>query len=105
MIQSNVPSNEYDAQCIVTFEDRRQILNVTERVRDLDHQSVCALPEINRTSSSAVCSLFDRLAMLQEVPTLLRNNAEGDGLAEDLEITVKHFRRSLQNKFNVQEVS
>lgn len=97
----HIDVTDRDFECTVTFKERQQVLNITERVRELEYDpESCELPGIQL---SPACSISSRFAMLQEVPPLLRNETdqEREGLADDLETVITYFRSLLQDQLEV----
>lgn len=90
-----------DLECTVTFEERQQVLNVTERVRGLEYNPESC--ELASTHLTPACSFQSRFAMLEEVPSLLRNETdqEREGLADDMELAITYFRRLLRDQLEV----
>ena len=100
MLLSNLPWIRSDVargdlQCTVTFTERQQIRNITQRVMDLENDTeICELP----TDISHACVFPTHLAMLEEVTALLINETDDlvtEGLVEDLEAAIRYFRHFL----------
>lgn len=91
--------SDEDLQCTLNFEEREQILDIGRQVRALDYNpESCTLPGDYPTH---VCRTQSHFALFQELPALLRNETDSEGLADELETMIPYINSTLQDQLEV----